>query len=263
MHAVETEMETVHIYVVREEAPRPFVALPLFGAVLCLLSIVYITLYSGTHPTYVHQTLRLPVTLTTVLLHADIPVHPTGIRMYPATNAHGTLTFTNGSIIGQSIPAGFTTGEVATDSAVYVPPGSANGYGYATVSAHALIIGQRGNITALAINQVIGASVYVRNLSAFNGGRDSYTVRYITVHDTQTALLQARSILLNKSMGLHYPCTEKTRSTNNNISITWRCTFVTYRVPALLHVVGIQLRGTYIFVSVVSLLRPVPTHGVK
>ena len=69
-----------------------------------------------------------------------------------------------------------------------VPAGNANGYGYATVAAHALISGKQGNIPAYAINQIEGSSVYVRNLAAFQGGSDAYSVRFATAQDIQTPL---------------------------------------------------------------------------
>jgi hypothetical protein len=78
---------------------------------------------------------------------------------------------------------------------VFVPAGSANGYGYAVVPAHSLISGSSGNIPAYAINQVEGSSVYIRNLSAFSGGHDSYSVQYVTAQDKQAALVSAREQL--------------------------------------------------------------------
>ena len=78
----------------------------------------------------------------------------------------------------QGSPLLAITNFVVTDRAVFVPAGNANGYGYATVSAHALLSGKAGNIPAYTINQVEGSSVFIRNLTAFHGGRDSYSVKY-------------------------------------------------------------------------------------
>jgi len=268
MHAVESEMETVHIYVVREEVPRPFVALPLFGAALCLLGIVCITLYSGTHPSYIHQTLRLPATFSSVNLQATEPVIPTGVQFYPATNAAGTLTIENGSVVTETLPVGMlftaTSGiEVQTEQAIYIPAGSATGYGVATGAARALQVGTGGNIATLAVNAVYGTALYVRNLSPFTGGRDAYTVTFTTPADRHTALLQARGILLSKSSGLHYPCAEDQSADARTMIVTWRCIFVSYHVPSFMHVDGVQLAGTQVLVSVVYRERPMPLGRVR
>ena len=160
--------------------------------------------------------------------------------MYPATTAHGILTITNGSVIAQTIPQGFRLGNIVTDSSVFVPAGSANGYGYTTVIAHALISGKAGNIPAYAINQVEGSSVYIRNLSAFSGGRDSYSVEVVTSHDQQTAVDKARSLLGVQIQGLHYPCREFYVLELKHIIVTWHCQFVTYHLPTYMHITGVR-----------------------
>src|SRR5947209_12765895 len=147
MHAVDEQMETIHLYVVREEEKKPFVVLPIIGALFCLAAIVGVTVYSAMYPTYQHERLTVPAQLLPPqTFRATTKVIPTGIQTFPATYAHGVLTFTNGSIIGQSIPASFTIDGVATDQAVYVPVGNADGFGRATVSAHTLISGKSGNV---------------------------------------------------------------------------------------------------------------------
>src|SRR5207247_5230887 len=131
------------------------------------------TVYSGNHPYYEHQTLRIPAHhLTMHILSATKPIIPTGVKTYAATTAHGTLTVTNGSVIAATLPKGIIfTGksgvEVVTDEAVFVPAGSAAGYGYATVSAHAMVRGKSGNIPAYDINRVEGSRIYIRNLTPF------------------------------------------------------------------------------------------------
>jgi hypothetical protein len=59
-------------------------------------------------------------------LTARVVVIPTGVKVYSATTAHGTLTITNGSVISQTIPQGFRLNNVVTDTAAFVPAGSAN-----------------------------------------------------------------------------------------------------------------------------------------
>lgn len=250
MYAVDAE-EIVHIYYERKPEKRPFTVLPLVCAVLCLLGILALTLYSAEHPYYEHAVLRVPaVALPPQTFSAQVKIVPTGVKRYPATTAHGWLIFTNGSVIAQLLPAGFisvsTTGiSVVTDKAVYVPAGNAEGYGKATVPAHVQVAGI--NLKMLAINSVIGSSLYVRNLQPFTGGRPAYSVKFVTPADKQTALLQARGILLSKSSGLHYPCTETVKAA---MVVIWRCIFVSYRVPVGYHVTTVRLRGKKLLVDV-------------
>jgi hypothetical protein len=254
-HGDDEPTEVLHIYVVREVVTPPL--LPIVLSVMALSILIAFGVLSPNQQPVTRDEIRVPAVLLPIrTFTAQAPIIPTGVRTYPATTAHGVLTITNGSIIGQYIPAGFIIDGVATDRAVYVPPGSANGYGYATVSAHALIRGQGGNFVAFAINQVIGSSVYIRNLSAFTGGRDGYSVKFATAQDKQAALLQARGILLSKSSGLRYPCRELWSGNLRTINMTWRCQFVSYHIPALYHVTGVRLAGKSLLLDVWFVPRP-------
>src|SRR2546423_5019288 len=107
MHAVDDEIETIHLYVVREGEKKPYTLLPLLCAFACLVGIVAITLYSAQHPYYEHERLTVPATLLPLkVFRAEVPIIPTGVKTYPATYAHGTLTITNGSVVSQELPAG-------------------------------------------------------------------------------------------------------------------------------------------------------------
>src|SRR5947209_18736284 len=107
MQAVDDQVETIHLYVVREESKKPYTFLPLLCACLCLAGIAALTLYSAEHPYYEHKRLTVPAQLLPLkTFTAQVPIIPTGIRTYPATTAHGTLTITNGSVISQTLPAG-------------------------------------------------------------------------------------------------------------------------------------------------------------
>src|SRR6266851_1930095 len=175
MHTVDDRMETIHLYVLREEEKQPFVVLPMLAALLCNGAIIGLTYYSALHPVYTHKTLMvLAVALPPQVFRATTNVIPNGVHTYPATYAHGFLTFSNGSIIGQSVPAGFTIDGVMTDRPIYIPPATANGFGMSTVSAHLLTSGI--NLSTLSINEVIGSSLFIRNLLPFTGGRAAYTV---------------------------------------------------------------------------------------
>jgi hypothetical protein len=198
MQTVDEQPETIHVYVVREREPKPSV----FPIVLSALSLIVLLAFCVLTP-YQQPVTRAVIRVPAVLLPirtftATTAIIPTGVKVYPATTAHGVLTITNGSVIAQVIPAGFSVQNVVTDRAVYVPAGSANGYGYATVSAHTLISGHGGNLPPYSINSVIGSSVYIRNLSAFSGGKDAYSVKFITSNDRDAALSKVRDVLTSK-----------------------------------------------------------------
>ena len=258
MQTIEDQIETIHLYVVRKEEKKPYTLLPLLCAFLCLLGIAAITLYSAEHPYYEHQRLTVAAeVLPLKIFTAQAPIIPTGIKTYPARTAHGVLTITNGSVISQTIPQGFRLGTVVTDTAVFVPAGSANGYGFATVAAHALVNGKSGNIAAYAINQVEGSSVYIRNLSAFSGGRDGYSVKVITAQDRSVATSNARNALLTVSIGLHYPCSEVLSMGKEVLSVSWRCQILTYHIAAFYHVTGVRIIGKNLLLAVWFVARPI------
>lgn len=257
------EIETIHLYVVREAEVKPYSLLPVFWMFLCLLSIAAFTLYEAGHPVYEHKQLTVPAILLPLKTFNTVaPIIPTGVKSYPATTAHGMLTITNGSVISQTLPAGFNfltnSGvQIIIDSSVFVPPGNANGYGYAAVSAHASISGKQGNISVGAIDTVEGSSIYIRNLSAFSGGKDSYSVTYATVQDKQTAFITARNLLaVTTHIGYHYPCEEDQSRHVSNMVVTWHCQFVTFRVPLYMHVVSAKLAGNKFLVDVMFIARP-------
>jgi len=260
MQTVDEQPETIHLYLVRENEPNPSFV-PIVLSALALLLVVAVSVVSPYQQPVTRAVIRVPAVLLPIrTFTATVAIIPTGIKTYPATTAHGILTITNGSIIGQSIPAGFTVQGVATDSAVYVPGGNANGYGWAQVTAHSGIPGKNGNIPALAINSVIGSSVYVRNLSAFSGGRDGYVVKVTVPADRSLALSRSRDLLTSSVIGLHYPCSEEV---SGAVTVTWHCIFVTYSVPSYMHVTGARLVGRNVIVSVLYTERPMPRRWVK
>jgi hypothetical protein len=253
-------VETLHIYVVREAAPKPSL-LPIVLSVSAFFILVIVGVLSPTQQPVMRAVIRVPaVLLPPRTFTMQTPVIPTGARTYPATTAHGVLTITNGSVISQTLPAGYilisrSGVSVVTDAAAFVPAGSANGYSVASVSAHAQIIGKAGNIPALAVDTVEGSSVYIRNLTAFRGGRDAYSVKVVTAHDRRAALAKARQRLAVVSTGLHYPCVERI---NGAVRVTWLCQFVTYHIPAIYHVTRVSMNGKNLLLDVWFVMRP--TH---
>lgn len=254
MKIVDEPIETIHVYMVPEEAKRPYTAVPLVCALLCLVGIAVLTLSSGQHPYYEQARLVVPAqVLPPQVFQTTQAIIPTGVHTYPATYAHGYLTFSNGSVIGQSVPAGFTIDGATTDEAVYVPAANADGFGVSTVSAHLVASGT--NIAALSINEVIGSSLFVRNLSPFTGGHPAYSVHFVTKQDRVAAVTKARAIVAAQVFGLHYPCAE---TISGAVTVTWRCQFVTYKVPSYMHVIRVILQGKSLFVDVVYVARPAP-----
>lgn len=242
--------ETIHLYVVREGDTRPS-WLPVIISLFALSIFIAIGFLSPYQQPVTRASIRVPaVPLEMRSFTASVAIVPTGVKTYPATSAHGILTITNGSVIAQIIPSGFIVQGVAIDRAVYVPAGSADGYGYAIVPAHALVPGKVGNFATLTINVVIGSSVYIRNLSAFHGGQDAYSVKYVTEQDRQSALIKARELVALKINGLHYPCRESYLQSAFVNTITWRCQFVTFRIPSYMHVSAVHLSGKNLIIAV-------------
>jgi len=268
MQTVDEKPETIHLYVVREETPKPpLLPILLSGLTLSLL-LVYCVLTPYRQPV-LEVVIRVPaVFLPLQTFTTSVKIIPTGKKMYPATTAHGILTITNGSVISQELPKGliFTgrTGiEVVTNTAVFVPAGSANGYGFATVKAHVSISGKIGNIPSYAIDTIVGTSIYIRNLTSFRGGKDAYTFPLQLPQDRQTALDQARTALaqsVQKKALLASPCKE-TVTGSNQLSVSWTCQFFTYSISPMVHVTQIKLSGKTVIVDGFIVVRPRPFTG--
>lgn len=265
MYQVEdTPIETLHVYVVKEEEPRPAI-LPIVFSVLLLAGIIAVgTLFPYRQPLE-QQTIHVPANfLPPITFTASAPIIPTGIHTYPATQAHGTLTIYNGSILQQEIPAGMIVSaqgkEVVVDSSAIVPPGNPPTYGIATVPAHAVLAGEQGNIPAFAINQVYGASLYIRNLTAFLSGKDAYSIKVVTPQDRQTAINTVRASLTAQFARRHAilakPCYESSQVKSTVVQLFWTCQYVTYTVSPSMHVTHAIPVGKSFLLDVVFVARP-------
>jgi Baseplate J-like protein len=264
MQRVDEPLETIHLYVVREEEPRPSL-LPVVLSMLVLLALLAIGILIPYKPLYVQKTIRVPAILLPLQsFSTTVTIIPTGEKTYPATQAHGTLTITNGSILSQELPKGMIlTGkdgmEVTTDTAVFIPAGSVTGYGVAFVSAHATASGKNGNTPALDIDTVEGTSIYIRNLHSFTGGQDAYTVRFLTSQDRQNALFQARATLTQQTLTgmLSHPCSERITGTTS-LFVTWTCQFITYTTPSFpgVRVLHAHVSGKTVVLEIAYLPRP-------
>jgi hypothetical protein len=269
MHVVDEHTETLHVYVVREGEPRPL----WFPVLLTLLALsalgAYCALVPYTQPE-VRKTLRLPaVPLPPVTLTVTEPITATGIKTYPAIPANGTLILTNGSVIAQELPAGLLFAgqdgvEVKTDTAVYVPPGSALGYGVAYVSAHPLIGGRKGNIATMDVNAVEGSSLYIRNLKPFTGGQDAYSVKVITPQDTQAALMTGTAALqarAHRVKAILASTSLQSVTSGATARLTLLCRFLAYPVLPGFRITGVRVKGRMLLVSVAYTPRPRPFTG--
>ena len=109
MQTIDDAPETIHLYVVRETEPKP----PILPIVLSALSLIVLLAYCVLTPYQqpeVRTIIRVPAAPSLIkIFSSSIKIVPTGIKTYPATTAHGTLTITNGSIISQTLPVGFTS----------------------------------------------------------------------------------------------------------------------------------------------------------
>jgi hypothetical protein len=267
MHQVDEQpLETIHLYVVREEDIQFPSMLPVIVSVLCFLTLVGICLFSANDPVLEHKTIRIPaVFLPLQQFTAEQAIIPTGSKTYPATPAQGILTIYNGSILAERLPRGmiFVTGtgiEVMTDASVYIPAGNPPYYAFAHVSVHAVVSGGQGNISVLAINNTFGTSLVIRNLQPFTGGHDAYAVTVATRQDRQTAMDNARvsltAQLARMKAMVAYPCHETARENHGRVTLSWACQFVTYSVPQYMHVTKSTLAGKYLFLDVWFVARP-------
>ena len=258
-------IETIHLYVVREGQNRPSLA-PVLVSLLTLFILIAIGIGTPYQQPEQRALIRVPAVLLPLkTFSTSIKVIPTGVKTYPAATAHGLLTITNGSILTEELPKGMIlTGkdgvEVITDQAVFVPAGSATGYGYATVAAHAVIPGAAGNISSLDINSVEGTALFIRNLLAFTGGADSYSVKFITQQDRANALEKARSTLLPQTLlGLLESSCKETITGAKIIKVRWICQFVSYSLPNFpgVKVLHAEVTGKTVLLEIVFVARPV------
>ena len=265
MQTIDEKPETIHLYVVREDEPRPSFAPVVLSLFVLLLLVVVSVVFPYQEPEE-RKTLQIPaVFLPLQTFTTSIQIIPTGIKTYPATNAIGTLTLTNGSVVTQELPLGliFSTRsgiEVQTMTSVFVPSGSALGYGIAVVQAKVIVSGIHGNIPAYSINAVYGTSLYIRNLKRFTGGRDTYSVKVETSQDRQTATDSAKISLTAQVAHikaiLAYPCKESSQIKNIVVGLTWTCQYVTYTIPSYMKVTHIRLVGKNLLIDVVYVPKP-------
>jgi Baseplate J-like protein len=137
-----------------------------------------VILYAKTTPATITVTLGLatrPLAPVTVTRSQTAPTTGTGHQ--DATQARGNLTFYNGSFTPTTIEAGtiFPASDgiqVVTTETITIPPGNPPTYGEATVPAHAMQAGGKGNLNAGVLHTTVSSDVLVKN-SQFTGGSDA------------------------------------------------------------------------------------------
>jgi hypothetical protein len=250
--------QVVHLYVVPEEEYRdPIDIKRVINRALGLVAMLLLfAIPSGVDIS--PWSLIVPLEILPVqTLTTTVTIAPTGTNVIPSTNARGTLTVYNGSILVQQLPKGFIVesagGEIVTDEAVVIPYGNPPSYGVARVAAHSVSAGQAGNVPALAINATYGTSLYLKNLTSFTGGADGRTEAIATDSDKQAALSSARYKLrtqTNRHM-LDHPCGgESVTQSGLSLSVSWSCQFVAYTVSPGLHVLSAQRAGDRVVLEV-------------
>ncbi len=130
--------------------------------------------------------------LAPLTLSQSQTVPTTGKGHQDAKVAQGTLTFYNGLLTPQTVAAGTVlTGssgvQIVTAEDAAIPPGNPPTYGQATVPAHAMNPGTRGNIPPGDINQACCANaVLAKNTTPFHGGQDERSFQTVTKQDIAT-----------------------------------------------------------------------------
>lgn len=275
----ETEpMKTIHVWMMPEPEPEEEPGeqgrfrLPGWRAIgqrcvqllALLLLAAFCTAYSS--PAYRVRTISVPAILLPVqIVQASAAIVPTGRKTIPATRARGMLTVYNGSILQETLPAGFIVTsangiEIETDQAVTIPPAGLPTPGIATVEAHAVQPGAAGNIAAYSISANDGSSLVIKNLGAFTGGRDARTVKYATTEDNNNALAAARKQVESEQLsarhqGVPVKCTETARVLSASVRVAWACQYATYRAPAG-QVLSARVQGSVVVLRVREVVLP-------
>lgn len=197
----EEQIETLHLFVLREDQLPPppdygGLAMALFCG-LVLASILGLLLFwPKTEPTISFSTTIPTFRLPAGRASLSLVIPATGKGHTSTTQASGAISFYNGQIYTQIIPAGtILKGRdgvaVITEAQATIPPAAQTTpptYGQTSVAAHTLMAGSAGNIAAGDINEpCCVTSVIAQNPYPFTGGRDPRDYTYLSVQDVAGA----------------------------------------------------------------------------
>ncbi|HZS78231.1 MAG TPA: baseplate J/gp47 family protein [Ktedonobacteraceae bacterium] len=178
------------------------------GAILGI--VTYPTVTITIVPLSKHVTITTPLSVSVrqlqpVTLTKQATGKTTGHGHQNATEARGILTFYNGLFTSQTIYAGtvFTAADgikVVTEETVTILPAAPPQFSIATVSAHAIKPGQKGNISYGDINTTISNGVLVKN-SQFTGGRDERDFKTVAQTDVDSLISTLKTTLSQQIPG--------------------------------------------------------------
>lgn len=206
-------------------------------------------------------TVHLGRLLNPITISQQATAKTTGHGHQNALAARGSITFYNGQLTQQYIPAGtILTGtngvQIETLDAATIPaldPSSTPPtLGVVTIAAHAVNTGAGGNIQAYDINQPFN-SVIAKNTAAFTGGRDQRDFQIVTQKDISTPAATLKTTLITSMPGalqgqlsngesLHMlPCSPTTtadhdpgdRATQVTVTVSYTCSGVAYNEKTL------------------------------
>jgi hypothetical protein len=203
--------------------------------------------------------LQLGRILAPLTLSQSQTVLTTGKGHQDAKVAQGTLTFYNGLLTPQTVAAGTVlTGssgvQIVTTEDVHIPPGTPPTYGQATVSAHALHPGTRGNIPPGDIHQACCANaVLAKNTAPFHGGQDERNFPTVAKQDITTGAAPLKpAVAQSMQAALHtrmqqaeeifvFPCAPTVRADHQpgeeagqvTVTVAETCSAVAYDKAAL------------------------------
>ena len=156
-------------------------------------------------------TLQLGRVVSPITLSQSATGPATGKGHQDAKQATGTITFYNGQLSPQTVPAGtILTGtdgvQIITDQDATIPAADPTAnppvFGQVTVSAHVVNSGVRGTIPAYDISQPCClASVIAKNTQAFHGGQDERDYQTVTQADIDVAAASLKTTLSESMQG--------------------------------------------------------------
>lgn len=229
---------------------------------------------TGTPDPAQNQVAMRQLTYTTPTQNANATA--TGHNHMPGRAATGTLTFSNGAFNAQTVPAGtMFIGKdginVVSDVTATIPSGDAATakVGIVTIAAHTNNIGANGNIAALDINQICcinNGTIFVKNTSAFTGGRDAKDYMFLQQSDvdqvanplknSETTQAQngvqaqlranespATSTLCKPNVTTDMPVGDNGKNvTSSNVQVSMNCTMAAYDQQAALAIIKPKLQ---------------------
>jgi hypothetical protein len=138
--------------------------------------------------------------LSSITISQAETVATTGTTVQPATSAHGTITFYNAGLEPQTLVVDtLITGkdgvQVVTDQTITVPAATYPQFGEASVPAHAVILGESGNIAAHDLDGDCCLLKISAVSSAFVGGLEATHYQSVSQSDRDRATTSLKTTL--------------------------------------------------------------------